>query len=177
MANNTPTHNANLVPRKRYPTTGFHAYEGPLRAAGFTVEQSKAIVDLLRTIMDRQTADEFNNYDVIERRMNSEIAPFGTTSPTTLPTTLSRKYRVRFGGELYRVYGDLNTAGTSDTVVTIYLNGVSIGTITIASGATSNTEANAKFSKRVIKGDIITVQVTTAGTGAGGLGVEGWIRR
>ena len=64
----------------------------------------------------------------------------------------------------------LATAGSTSTVVTIYVNGSSIGTITYASGDTTP-QTDALTPTRVVVGDKIRARVTTAGTGAKGLSV------
>lgn len=58
----------------------------------------------------------------------------------------------------------LGTAGTSNTVVTVYVGGVSIGTVTLGSGVTNN---SASFSEPLTADtDVVTVGVTTLGSGS-----------
>lgn len=64
----------------------------------------------------------------------------------------------------------LTTAGSSSTVVTIYVNGVSKGTITYASSDTTP-QTDSLTATWVDVGDRIAARVTTAGTGAKGLSV------
>lgn len=65
------------------------------------------------------------------------------------------------------LYATLATAGSSSTVGTAYLNGVSIGTVTLA--ASDDDEADAITPVRAVPGDRIHMRPTTAGTGAKGL--------
>lgn len=65
------------------------------------------------------------------------------------------------------LYATLATAGSSSTVCTAYLNGVSIGTVTLA--ASDDDEADAITPVRAVPGDRIHMRPTTAGTGAKGL--------
>lgn len=64
----------------------------------------------------------------------------------------------------------LGTAGSSSTVVTVYVNGSSIGTVTLTSGQTN---VGAALTTTVVAQDtdVVTVAVTTAGTGAADLTV------
>lgn len=65
----------------------------------------------------------------------------------------------------------LGTAGSSSTVVTVYVNGTSVGTVTLTS---STTNASVTFATALTADtDILTVGVTTAGTGAKDLTVLG----
>lgn len=58
----------------------------------------------------------------------------------------------------------LGTAGTSNTVVTVYVNGVSVGTVTLGSGVTNN---SASFSEPLTANtDVVTVGITTVGSGS-----------
>lgn len=177
MGNDSAGININSVPRMRYPAVGLHGHYSRLMAAGFDVGQAGAIIDMLGALLSRQAVDEQVNYQHIERRMNSEIAPFSTTKTTApLPTTVSRKYRVRFGGLLSEVTAELNTAGTTDTIYDVLVNGVVVYTITIEANNTEDIYLpDPDDVVRVYKGDLITVQVTTAGTGAIGLSVLGWV--
>lgn len=67
-------------------------------------------------------------------------------------------------GTLFKVRCLLGTAGTSSTVVTVYVNGSSVGTVTLTSGQTN---VAASFSEALTAdSDLVTVGVTTAGSGA-----------
>lgn len=62
----------------------------------------------------------------------------------------------------------LSTAGSTSTVITIYVNGSSIGTITYASSDTTP-QTDALTPTRVVLNDVVRCVVTTVGTGAKGL--------
>lgn len=71
---------------------------------------------------------------------------------------------------LEEVVASLDTAGSSNTVVTVYVNGGSQGTITLGSGVNKN---SATFNDVLVADtDWLTVGVTTAGTGAAKLTVQ-----
>lgn len=73
--------------------------------------------------------------------------------------------------DLDKIRALLTTAGTSDTVLTVLINGISVGTVTIASGDTNTTE---DFDEFLSGGDdILAIELTTAGAGAEGLYVKG----
>ena len=80
----------------------------------------------------------------------------------------THRFYVPSNGSLALSNASLGTAGTTDTVVDVRINGVSAHAITIpaASNMASNTAPVA-----VATGDYITVAVTTAGTGAADLTV------
>lgn len=169
----------NHIPRKRYPANGIAGLASEFRQAGFDQPQAQGLARILTRLLERQTDDETFNYTVIEERMNSEILPFSTTG-TGLPTTLSKPWIVRFGGKIREIRAALDTAGSTDTVVSIKINGVEITTITITAGNTTATKLIPKrttIDNTVVKGDIATVQVTSAGTGASGLSVQEWVYR
>lgn len=71
---------------------------------------------------------------------------------------------------LHKVLLSLGTAGTSSTVVTVYKNDVSIGTITAASGVAVVTAA--MTSTFLGNTDHLRIAVTTVGTGAKDLTVQ-----
>lgn len=89
----------------------------------------------------------------------------------TLPTTPSPRWYPRRTARLYTVVVSLAIAGTSNTVVTVYVNGGSQGTITLASGVNKNSAA---FNNVLVADtDYLTVTVTTVGTGAKDITVQG----
>ena len=71
---------------------------------------------------------------------------------------------------IYNCRALLGTAGTSSTVVTVYVNGSSIGTVTLTSGQTN---VGAALTTTVVAQDtdVVTVGVTTVGAGAADLTV------
>lgn len=95
----------------------------------------------------------------------AHISQYGAVTTTNLAD--SPEHDVSVGGQLVEAVVRLRTAGSTSTVVTYYLNGSSIGTVTVAA---SETRATAYLGDiRVKLGDGITGVVTTAGTGAKGL--------
>ena len=71
------------------------------------------------------------------RPATSEVgvaSQYGAVTVTALADT--PEYDVSVGGQLVEAVVRLRTAGSSSTVVTFYLNGSSIGTVTVASSAT-----------------------------------------
>lgn len=92
--------------------------------------------------------------------------------PGALTVSESGPWVPRVGGTLVEVLCALRTAGSSNTVVTIYKNGASIGTITLGSGTTIAIQRsfNTTFN---VDTDIMHAAITTAGTGAAHLTVFG----
>lgn len=84
-------------------------------------------------------------------------------------------FDVELGGLIDELEADLKTAGSSSTVGTVYLNGVSIGTVTLA--ASDSTETDAITPVWTVPGDKLTGRVTTAGTGAKGFSMRATARR
>lgn len=88
-----------------------------------------------------------------------------------LTVSESGPWVARLGGKLTEVLVVIKTPGSSSTVVEVFRNGTSIGTVTVASGenigiASFNTDfQNSK--------DYMHVGVTTAGTGAEDITVHG----
>lgn len=87
------------------------------------------------------------------------------------PTTdESGRWYPRRTATLKSVFASLGTAGSSSTVVTVYVNGGSQGTVTLASG---DNEASATFDDVLVADtDYLTVAATTVGTGASDLTVQ-----
>lgn len=92
-------------------------------------------------------------------------------SHASTPTTdESGRWYPRRTATLVDVLVSLATAGTSNTVVTVCVNGGSQGTITLGSGVHVNT---AVFDDVLVADtDYLTVAATTVGTGAEGLTVQ-----
>lgn len=85
-------------------------------------------------------------------------------------TTASARWYPRRTARLYRVVVSLATAGTSNTVVTVYVNGGSQGTVTLASGV--NRVSAAFDNVLAADADWLTVAATTVGAGAKDLTVQ-----
>jgi len=94
-----------------------------------------------------------------------------TFSHAGTPTTAaSARWYPRRTATLTQVLVSLATAGTTSTIVTVYVNGGSQGTITLASGVNKNT---ATFDDVLVADtDHLTVAATTVGTGAKDLTVQ-----
>lgn len=88
----------------------------------------------------------------------------------TLTVATSPRWYPRTTARLTQVVASLATAGTSDTVVTVYVNGTSVGTLTLRSGVT---KASGSFTSALTADtDHLRVGVTTVGTGAADLTVQ-----
>jgi len=90
---------------------------------------------------------------------------------TAVAVAESGEYELQFDQPLGIWIARLRTAGTTNTVVAIYLEGVSVGTITLG-----NAEARDVVDLSAVIGlteEGVAVGVTTAGTGAKGLVVLG----
>ena len=103
-----------------------------------------------------------------ERSKQEEIVPFSYSGAITLTPAGERpRWNVRTGGQVVSASLHLDTAGSSSTVMTFYLNSTTMGTITLAS---SDTDEEAYLGDyRAKPGDKISARITTAGTGAKGL--------
>ncbi len=137
-----------------------------------------AKLDLLPIFQDERG---LKNYLVTNfRRIAIAIAPLeapvaATPAPIDVPFTYagalsvstSPKWFPQSNVTLFQVYASLVTAGTSNTVLTVYQNGASIGTITMGSGVVALAVTfNTAFVANV---HYIQVGITTVGTGAAGL--------
>lgn len=102
-----------------------------------------------------------------------EIFPFSSYDAVALTTSGSEPEWVvgqagGYGGLIDEGTIKLRTAGSTSTIVTIYVNGSSIGTITYASGDTTP-QTDDLTPTWVAVLDRVSARVTTAGTGAKGL--------
>lgn len=108
-----------------------------------------------------------------ERRLRRHAVPSVQSIPFTysgaVAVSSSPPWVADTDVTLRKVRALLGTAGTSDTVVTVYKNGSSLGVLTLTSGDTNVAEDFAvSFAADT---DLLTVAVTTAGTGAADLDV------
>lgn len=112
----------------------------------------------------RQSAQE-------KPKSDDELIPFSL--PGAVAVSASGPYVPLRKGRLFYVLAALGTAGSSNTVVTLYKNGSVLSpsvTVTLGSGVTvTAVNLSASFT---IGADRLSVGVTTAGTGAVGLTVE-----
>lgn len=125
--------------------------------------------DLKRRVFDLERRTGVSSSDTRPEATveTAQWSQYGTVTLTTAADATA--HRVRKGGTIREIYGSLSTAGSSSTVVTVYKNGVSIGTVTLASSDATETDTITAVS--VAPGDKLTARVTTAGTGAAGLSV------
>lgn len=122
----------------------------------------QAIADLVTRVRELERHAGRN-----ARPQTVEIAPFSGDGPVAVtPAGDEPQWNVYVGGQIVSVSAHLKTAGSSDTVITFYLNGVSIGTITLASSETDKVAYLGDH--RAKNGDKISSRITTAGTGAKG---------
>lgn len=85
-----------------------------------------------------------------------------------------RWYPPNFGGRIIGASASLDTPGTTQTVCSVRVNGVQIGTVTIP--ASQNYSVSLGLDEFVSASDYVTIHVTTAGAGAGYLTVQLQIR-
>ena len=121
-----------------------------------------------------QTSHTKTRVDSIERRLGQKIPnplPYEVTfsHPGTVTATESGRARHPRGGRLVSVDAHLQTAGSTDTILTVKKSGVSVGTLTIPASAT--------FADRIFDvlfsalQEVLTVDATTVGTGSADLTV------
>lgn len=108
-----------------------------------------------------------------------EIATFSTASAVAV-TQLSRVYEVIYGGRSLSVIANLVDALgapetlTGDTTIDVLVNGVAVGTVTIASGDSRGTIALAEVTEPE---DLITLETTAVGTGTAYATVQVHVKR
>lgn len=133
-------------------------------AGGYTPAFSHQEIDtLLRQFIEGQSSEEAvaNSPGLVE---------FSLPGAVVVTTSCPRYYkRTGIDTSELRVHASLDTAGTASTVVTIYKNGASLGTVTLASGATTT---EVVFNTPFKVGDYLRVLVTTAGAAARDLAVS-----
>lgn len=113
----------------------------------------------------RHTGITRNNVQRLDRQMRRQPkhnVPFSYAG--TLAVATSTGWVPDDDVALREVRALLGTAGTSNTVVTVYVNGVSVGTVTLGSGVTNNSAALAE--QLTADTDVVTVGTTTVGTGS-----------
>src|SRR4051794_22305696 len=108
------------------------------------------------------TADDRRRIGRLERKRVSHSVPFSYSGALLLST--SPPWTPHEDRALIDVRVLLGTTGTSNTVVTVYVNGSSVGTVTLGSGVANN---SATLSTSLAANtDVVTVGITTVGTGA-----------
>lgn len=96
-----------------------------------------------------------------------EIASFHTASTVSV-TALSRVYEVLYGGSNLNVIANLTDANgipttlTGATTIDVLVNGVSVGTVTVASG---DSRGETTIAQATSPGDLVTLETTAVGTG------------
>jgi hypothetical protein len=121
-----------------------------------------------------QLSDTKTRVDSIERRLGQKLPnplPYEVTfsHPGVVTATESGRARHPRGGRLVSVDAHLQTAGSTDTVLTFKKSGVSIGALTIPAGATyAFVIFDVLFSTLQ---QVLSVEVTTVGTDAADLTV------
>lgn len=121
-----------------------------------------------------QISETKTRVDSIERRLGQKVPP---PTPYEIPfslagaVTVSESLRARHprGGRLILVDAHLQTAGSTDTVLSVNKSGISVGTLTLPAGATyADVAFDVLFSARL---ETLSIAVTTAGTDAEDLSV------
>jgi hypothetical protein len=126
-----------------------------------------------RYLRTPQIADQLSGtkqrVDSLERRLGQTIPnpnPYEVTfsQPGAVQATESGRARHPWGGRLVSVDAHLGTAGSTGTVIAIKRSGISVGSLTIPSSSTFALRGfDSLFSAYQ---QVLTVEVTTAGTGA-----------
>lgn len=150
------------------------------------VAYAPQVGDVIRSPQERQavinrsmSAGTINGRDPQAMPASASAAASTPTRPASVdlpPWSLPGAVYVSESGRYYSqpttirsIRASLDTAGTSTTTVTVYVNGVSADTITLTSGTTTTTKA---VSITVPALGYLKVGVTTAGTGAEDLTVQ-----
>lgn len=127
-------------------------------------------VSLLTPDLRRILGDLASRVGVLERRVTARAASVDTSQEIifsyagALATGTSPPVRVWQGGNLAVIAVTFGTAGSTSTVLTVKKNGTSVGTVTVPSSTTLyNGAVTARFAADV---DVLTLTVTTVGTGA-----------
>jgi hypothetical protein len=105
----------------------------------------------------------------LEDALSSAVAARQTFSRAGTPSTdESGRWYPEAGGTALRVLASLRDAGSSSTVVTVYVSGVSAGTVTLASSDHVEVAVLPVVVTGSVDGtgDYVTVATTTVGTGA-----------
>lgn len=127
-------------------------------------------VSLLTPDWGRSLAGLVRRVSILERRVSTGSGGTVDTSyeitwsfAGTITATEAPPKRVWKGGSLTVLAVTMKTAGSTATVLTVARNGTVVATITVPSGTTT---FNGEVSARFAPDDIMTLTVTTAGTGA-----------
>lgn len=102
----------------------------------------------------------------IAQRARSEIQ-FSYAGALTALAKSTRSTRRRAAAVLTEVFCSLDTAGSTNTVISVRRNGVEVATVAIAAGAFTGTTGPLTIALAL--GDYLQLVITTAGTGAADL--------
>ena len=167
-----------------------------MRVTSITLaEDGDGIIDWPVEMRDQQFETEERTNIWLRRMANGALfggarvsSPAGTPDPVSqevaalrvaefsydnsaLAASLSPRRPAEASGNMVEIYGELTTAGSTSTVVTVLLNDATLGTLTFAAG---ETEKDSPLSIVPIRANIdkLQAQIVTAGTGAAGLDVQ-----
>lgn len=114
-----------------------------------------------------------DNFKALEDHLRLYVVQWSYSGALTAGA-VSTPYRPKNDQRLTEVIVWLGTAGSSNTVVTVKVNGSSVGTVTLASG---DTQKSVTFETKLLsRTDVLTMELTTAGTGAADLSAEAVLR-
>jgi hypothetical protein len=127
-------------------------------------------VSLLTPDLRRILGDLGRRVGILERRVTSAAAAVDDSHEIIfsyageLAASVSPPARVWRGGNLTVLAVTLGTAGSTDTIIDVLRNGTVVGTVTVPDSVEIfNGEVSARFAA---DSDTLTVEITTAGTGA-----------
>lgn len=125
---------------------------------------------LLTPDVRRILGDLVRRVGILERRVTSAAAAVDESHEIifsyagAIAASVSPPARVWRGGNITVLAVSLGTAGSTSTVIDVLRNGTVVGTVTVPSGTeVYNGDVFARFIADV---DTLSLQVTTAGTGA-----------
>lgn len=121
----------------------------------------------IRRIIDDLT----RRVGILERRITNSTTATGTPANNdiifshagTLTTGESPPAKLRYGGFLATLAVALGTAGSSATTLEVKQNGTVVATVVVPSGSA---DYGAPVGARIFPEDRISIEITTAGTGA-----------
>lgn len=117
--------------------------------------------------------------DDLERILRKKGDGVGQTDPTfsysgALAASASPLWVARYPSRLITVVGILGTVGADETVVEVSKNGVVVATLTIAADQNFATTVCSVFFAAAQ--DLLRFEITSPGSGAEDLTVEGWLK-
>jgi hypothetical protein len=94
--------------------------------------------------------------------LNAQSFPVFSLQGQIAPYTGTNRFYFENAYTLTKIRASVGTAPTgSGIVVTVFINGVSVGTVTIPAGSNSGTTA---VSKSLVSGDYATISITSVGS-------------